>query len=351
MRLALIQAGLCCYSTLANAGWLANRARRYRCTNLLACLYIRALAQDGSQGEPLHSPPWDLKRRVYNLNPRNYEQGGGYASVPTGYWVDVSALAAAYKLGTPARPAKLAHILCRYAFYRVRPHQRTSNWYSAMLELYPVEIFVTPTRVLAPSITPSKTLVPTRNTRPHAYGADQVPHRPSPSHRPIRLHHCRLQPPSLAPAAHLHHRRSFHEKNGTCMSLRAYFPEGHRDDVSKQPPTKREHVIASELCEAISCRERIASQPKSGGSHSVPIGNDILLILLLLIILSLTACTDFVSFPAATPVVAVTSFEVQNETPTPTLEPFRFTLPTPGAEPISGWRSPYIPCRGPCLRI
>ena len=65
--------------------------------------------------------------------------------------------------------------------------------------------------------------------------------------------------------------------------------------------------------------------------------------LLLLVIFSLTACTNFVSFPAATPVVAVTSFEVRNETPTPTLEPFRFTLPTPGAEPISGWRPPLYP--------
>jgi murein DD-endopeptidase MepM/ murein hydrolase activator NlpD len=71
--------------------------------------------------------------------------------------------------------------------------------------------------------------------------------------------------------------------------------------------------------------------------------NDGIFILLLVAILFLTACTDFVSFPAATPVVAVTSFEVRNETPTPTLEPFRFTLPTPGAEPISGWRPPLYP--------
>jgi len=70
--------------------------------------------------------------------------------------------------------------------------------------------------------------------------------------------------------------------------------------------------------------------------------NDIFLSLLLILTFSLTACTNFVSFNP-TPVVAVTRLEVQNETPTPTLEPFRLTLPTPGAEPISGWRPPLYP--------
>jgi len=64
---------------------------------------------------------------------------------------------------------------------------------------------------------------------------------------------------------------------------------------------------------------------------------------LLLIIFPLTACADFAGIPAGTPVVAVASFQSRDETPTPTLEPFRFSLPTPGAEPISGWRPPLYP--------
>ncbi len=47
-----------------------------------------------------------------------------------------------------------------------------------------------------------------------------------------------------------------------------------------------------------------------------------------------------------TPVVQIENSpqsEVQHEAGTPTLEPFRFYLPTPGAAPISGWRPPLYP--------
>jgi TolB protein len=150
-------------STLANAGWLAT-VREDIGAQTYWRLYIRALQQDGSQGEPLHSPPWDLNAR-YNLNPRNYEQGGGYASVPTGYWVDVSALAAAYNWERlPALPNWRTY----YAGTRFTEFALTGglDWYSAMLELYPAQVLATPTRVLAPSATPSKTLVPTETLAP-----------------------------------------------------------------------------------------------------------------------------------------------------------------------------------------
>ncbi len=38
-----------------------------------------------------------------------------------------------------------------------------------------------------------------------------------------------------------------------------------------------------------------------------------------------------------------TNTDVPAEAPTPTLEPFRFDLPAPGAAPISGWRPPLYP--------
>ena len=48
-----------------------------------------------------------------------------------------------------------------------------------------------------------------------------------------------------------------------------------------------------------------------------------------------------------TAVIALDSaiqFPVESEpTPRPTIEPFRFVLPTPGAEPVSGWRPPLYP--------
>ena len=41
---------------------------------------------------------------------------------------------------------------------------------------------------------------------------------------------------------------------------------------------------------------------------------------------------------------AATEAPVQNESqPRPTIAPFRFVLPTPGAEPVSGWRPPLYP--------
>ena len=64
-----------------------------------------------------------------------------------------------------------------------------------------------------------------------------------------------------------------------------------------------------------------------------------------LVFLALTAC-NINYYAKPTPVVAGltgASPEVQNETATPALEPFRFDLPTPGAPPISGWRPPLYP--------
>lgn len=57
----------------------------------------------------------------------------------------------------------------------------------------------------------------------------------------------------------------------------------------------------------------------------------------------LTACSmNIFNGATPTPVVQVQT-EVPNEAGTPTLEPFRFYLPTPGAAPISGWRPPLYP--------
>lgn len=60
----------------------------------------------------------------------------------------------------------------------------------------------------------------------------------------------------------------------------------------------------------------------------------------------LSACAPVTQLPISTPVVAVVSEkqpEVQVEAPAPTPQPLRFDLPTPGAEPVSGWRPPLYP--------
>jgi TolB protein len=133
-------------------------------------VYVRANVQDGSLGEPIHNAPWNLSAR-YDLDPLSYEQGGQYAPVPAGYWVDITALAAAYNWERlPALPNWRTY----YGGSRFTEFALTSGltWYSAMRELYPVEALITPTRVLAPSLTPTdtatgtSTVPPTRTPRP-----------------------------------------------------------------------------------------------------------------------------------------------------------------------------------------
>jgi TolB protein len=127
-------------------------------------LYIRAAMQDGSLGEPIHAAPWDLSAR-YDLVPKNYEEGGKYAPVPPGYWVDVSALAQAY--GWERLPA-LPDWRNFYAGARFTEFAITGglDWYSAMLELYPAQALVTATPVLPPTLTPTRTFTPTSTPRP-----------------------------------------------------------------------------------------------------------------------------------------------------------------------------------------
>ncbi len=144
----------------ANAGWLTT-LREDVSAQTYWRVYLRCARQDGSLGEPIHNAPWNLNAR-YDLDPRKYEQGGEYAPPPSGYWVDFTALAAAY--GWERLPA-LPNWRLYYAGARFNEFALTGglDWRSAMLELYPTEALATPTRVLPPTITPSRTptLTPT----------------------------------------------------------------------------------------------------------------------------------------------------------------------------------------------
>jgi TolB protein len=150
-------------SLMVNAGWMVA-VREQVGAETFWRLYLRAQQQDGSQGEPLHSPPWDLSAR-FDLEPRSYEAGGKYLPVPPGYWVDLTALAESY--GWERLPA-LPNWRTYYAGTRFTEFALTSglDWYSAMLELYPAEALVTPTRVLPPTATASRTPVPSDTLGP-----------------------------------------------------------------------------------------------------------------------------------------------------------------------------------------
>jgi len=154
---------------MADAGWMTVLREDIGAQTYWR-VYIRCNEQDGSCGEPIHNAPWNLSAR-YDLEPRAYEQGGEYAPVPPGYWVDITALSAAY--GWERLPS-LPNWRTYYAGTRFSEFALTSglDWYSAMRELYPVEALVTPTRVLPPTVTPTRTptftptVGPTRTPRP-----------------------------------------------------------------------------------------------------------------------------------------------------------------------------------------
>lgn len=150
-------------SLMADTGWMTT-LREDIGSQTYWRVYIRASIQDGSLGEPIHNAPWNLSAR-YELNPRTYEQGGEYSVVPSGYWVDITALASTY--GWERLPA-LPNWRTYYAGARFTEFALTSglSWYDAMQELYPPEALITPTRVLAPSLTPTTTPPPTSTKSP-----------------------------------------------------------------------------------------------------------------------------------------------------------------------------------------
>jgi TolB protein len=164
---------------IANAGWMV--VSRYEIGQQTYWrIYLHAQSQDGSQGIPLHDAPWDLSAR-YNLDPASYEAGGQFEQVPSGYWVDFTALAENF--GWQRVPA-LSNWRNFFRGTRFTQFVRTDglSWYEAMLDLYPPEILLTPTPVLPPSATPSATPVPTRTPIP-----TRTPFTPVPTPTPLSL--------------------------------------------------------------------------------------------------------------------------------------------------------------------
>lgn len=101
-------------------------------------VYVKARRQDGSQGQPLHAMDWDLDARSRG-DLEAYENGGVFAPVPSGYWVDFTDLAA--RFGWKRLPAM--HNWRSYypaARFNQFVHVSGLDWTRAMLELYPAEV-------------------------------------------------------------------------------------------------------------------------------------------------------------------------------------------------------------------
>jgi TolB protein len=118
-------------------------------------IYLRTAAQDGSQGMPLTQIPWNFSARTTSSSA--YENGGQIMnSIPAGYWLDLTAVSAQY--GWQRLPA-LTNWRSYYAGARFNElvYPQNLDWRTAMLQLYPPEVLVTPTIVIPPTRTPTRT--------------------------------------------------------------------------------------------------------------------------------------------------------------------------------------------------
>jgi TolB protein len=138
---------------LIQAGWMAIVREDFGQETYWR-IYLRTTAQDGSQGAPLTQIPWDFAARTGD--PGAYENGGRLMTfVPTGYFLDLTALAIQY--GWERLPA-LTNWRTYYsgARYNELAFTQGLDWRTAMLQVYPPEILVTPTVVIPPTRTPTR---------------------------------------------------------------------------------------------------------------------------------------------------------------------------------------------------
>ena len=98
-------------------------------------VYLRTAQQDGSQGEPLRALPWDFRAR-FGFEPRYYDQGGTLkAAIPSGYYVDFTALAADYGWQRVPAADNWRTYFPAIRFWHFQNRQGLS-WEAAMLEIY-----------------------------------------------------------------------------------------------------------------------------------------------------------------------------------------------------------------------
>jgi TolB protein len=150
--------------TAMYAGWMIIAREDYAGLTYWR-IFLKARYQDGSQGRPLTSLPWDFTAR-YSGEPTLYETGGKQSAILSGYWVDFTNLALQYNW---KRVPSLSTWRTYYSAMLFNQYVLNDglNWQSAMSEIYPQEALSTATRIptytmtIVPTIEPSRTITPT----------------------------------------------------------------------------------------------------------------------------------------------------------------------------------------------
>ncbi len=131
------------YTTLINLDWM-KVVREDFGSQTFWRVYLKTRVQDGSQGKPMTQFPWNFTAR-YNGNTTDFEEGGRVETIlPSGYWIDFTALAIEYSW---ERQPALSNWKNYYQGTRFNLFVITSglDWEDAMRQLYPPEIFLNPT--------------------------------------------------------------------------------------------------------------------------------------------------------------------------------------------------------------
>jgi TolB protein len=103
-------------------------------------LFVRTETQDGSQGEPLRELAWDFRAR-FGDEPQYYDEGGVMKeTIPTGYYVDFTNLAADYGWERTASEPNWRTFFPGILFGHFENRQGLS-WQEAMLEIYSEQEF------------------------------------------------------------------------------------------------------------------------------------------------------------------------------------------------------------------
>jgi TolB protein len=128
-------------------------------------VWLLAAVQDGSEGEPLRVPTWNLSAR-YSGRPQPYDAGGEYAAVaPPGYFVDFTTLADDYGWNRVPADTNWRQFYPGIMYWRFQ-HSDGLDWLAAMREVYSASDVATRTPVPSPTDTPTITQTPTPTITP-----------------------------------------------------------------------------------------------------------------------------------------------------------------------------------------
>ncbi len=131
-------------SKALSAGWMTI-VREDFSGQIYWRVFVRCYNQDGSMGAPLEQLVWDLSSRSSG-NRQAYEDGGKYASPPSGYWVDFTDLA--QNEGWERMPA-LTNWRSYYPAIRYNQFAMTGGMdiLTSLSQMYPPEALMTYTSV------------------------------------------------------------------------------------------------------------------------------------------------------------------------------------------------------------